>query len=544
MAFVISESGYNYATITDKNKKVIPCATFVYASRGKGKTVFESEIIHYFYRNGYTIISVNDIKDEFEFAHAMFDPYEDYQTSSIKKYGCPSGRIPTKLYHPFSESIPSDEELPLMNIFTLDIKSIQTVDLNYLLETEENTPTIQILERTRDRLKDYEGIHHLQIYAENETEDMEKDLKTKVRFRSLDPTRGFSKSKMGTARQGTDILDCLEPFLNKDYFFAPHNCPSNLDIVKIVKDQKTYHSFVFKYVSNERRRLLITLHIMLEIIKHKDELTHPVLIVCPEISTLLGRKEGGFKSFLADKFSDDIKTSRNKGKGIAFLTDGQTWKFTSPTILAVMDEIFIGKVSSPNELDDIRNKLSLKTKDFDTLKSLEIGQFAMMVKDEGLDEVSLQKIVGFMPPVPNKEVERKFIELYNDYDYPKKKYEEEINNLIKIKTDIIKDVERMVKEENAGKMKRLRSIEEGKEAKIKAKLEQETNKVIKKQEQQKEFDLSTARIWKRMNEEEHITIRSIATQYNTNKTKVADSIKKIKEIESSQNNPEHPQINL
>lgn len=472
----------------------------------------------------------------------MFEPEAEYHVRSLDKFGVPKLKIPTILHHPYTENIPFDKDLPKMNIFTLNVKSLDRTDLQFLAETNENKPSIQIIERILIQLKKYEGIHHLSFYSENETEDMEKDLKSKIRFRSLDSTKGFSKNKLGTAKQGTDILTYLEPFMDKDYFITPEDCSLNLDIVKIMNDQEHYHSFIFKYLKDERKKLFVILHLLLSIYENKDKMKYGVVLYIPELSALIGTKETGFASYLAELIAKTMRLMR--ASNISIVTDSQSWKYSSSSVLSAINDFFIGKIVSMDELESVKTKLGLKAKEFELLKSLEIGQFLMITKDEGLDETSCQKIIGFLPPHAHKEVYQKFSELYIKNGYELIKHIEVKNIMDKIKNDIIKDVLKLVEEENRNKLKRMRNIEEGKEAKIKAKLEAETNKVIKKQEQQKEFDLSTARIWRDLYENEHQSTRKIAEKYNTNHTAVLRAINDLKEIEEKEKNTpksEHPQ---
>lgn len=549
MGHIIQTNGYNYVSIADKKTgKTKSNNIFAYAEPGGGKSTLLEYINYYKYIGGgikekrATIIGLNDKKDEYEMAFSMFEPDEEYHITKLNKYGVPKKAIPTILHHPYSEDIPFEKELPPMHIFTIDIKSIDRPELNFLAETNENKTSIQIIEKVIKELKPYEGILHLNFYAQNETDDTEKDLKSKIRFRSMDERSGFPKTKMGTAKQSMDIQNYLQPFFNEDYIITPHNCPLNIDIVKIANDQEHYHSFIFKYLKDERKKLFVMFHIFLEIIKHKDEFKNPIHIYFPELSGIIGNKETGFASYLAELIANAMRTMRTSGIGIS--ADGQTWKYTNNQILSAINEFFIGKITSMDELEAVKTKLGLKAKEFELLKSIEIGQFLMITKDEGLDETSAQKIIGFMPPHAHKEESIKFIQLYKKNNLPLTKHTDAKNIIEKTRNEIIKDVKTKVEEENKNKLKKLRGIEEEKERKIKAKIEAETNKIIKKQEQQKEFDIATAKIWKKMYEEEHINLRSIATQYNTNHMAIKRAIDKLKEIEKQAQDTNNPPINL
>lgn len=488
MARIDMQDGISRVTLTDENAKVTPQIILVNGGVGSGKSIGSEGIVNYYYRNGYTVISLSDVKDQIEQGFSMFEPKEYYHLENIRRYGSPKGSIPTKLYHPFTFTIPKNHKLPDINFYTFNIKNIMRTDLNFIAESSENKKSIQIIIDTLQKLKNDEGLHHLVYYAENQTESMANLVKTGMRFRSDNPDDFFTKSKIGTEKTSSEITSFFKPFI-VDYNLTPENCPYNLDIKKVMNDQKHYHIFTTKWIKDKKQKQFYILHLLNEIMQNTDYAKHPVLLYIEEIRFLLPQSSEGSIPFLAEEVKNTLTRMRNMGMGFACIMTTQAYRDTHERVIDSCNEIFITKLTSLKEYEFIGKALRLTTQEINLLKSVERGEYVIKAKDEFSDEPSQQKIKLFMPPHAHCEVEYNFFKHYEHY-FPDKMrlYPELFEEMELIKQDIIERVTTLKDKENETKKQTLKKEREGKLDKEKLRLKVEMAKVQGKQTKADEID--------------------------------------------------------
>lgn len=461
---------------------VDPMNILVTGSVGSGKSFCDEEILSMLHDNNYTVISLSDVKDGLEFGFCMFDPKVEWHKRKLRKFGCPQGGKPTKIYHPFSFNLPTNTKLPDINIYTLNIKSLSRIDLGFLAETNENKRSIQIILDTLSKLKKEEGLHHLIFKAEEQTENIANINKAGIKYRSDDPDDFFTRSKIGTEKTSGEMSAYFKQFI-QDYTLTPANCPYNLNIKEIINDQKHYHVFTTKWIKDRRLKTFYILHILQQIIENETYAKYPIALYIGEIRFLTPNKSDGFTSFLAEEMKNTITRMRNMGKGIAIISDTQVYRDVHPAVLDSFNENIFGRISSLKELEFIGKALKLNTADVNLIKSLEVGEFILKVKDEYGDESTLQKVKFYLPPHAHKEQGYSFFEFYA-HEHPEllRTYNKEINDIQKIKDEIIEEVMVLKDKENINKKEIVKLEREEKLDKEKLRIKLQLGKAQKSSE--------------------------------------------------------------
>lgn len=509
MVWIDNSQGIDWVSNTDETTdEPIPTAMLILGDRGAGKSMFSEGVQFFYYKQGFTMITLMDAKDDIEAGFSMFEVEKDYHKRLLRRTGCPMMKIPTIIYHPLTLNIDENKEYPEFNWFSIDIKSLNRIDLGFLAETEKNTTAITILLETIKALKDSDGIHHLVFYADNKTENITNLNKKGIKLRSDKPEDFFSRSKMGTEKTSGEILKYFSPFLD-DYSITPHNYERNLDIVKIINDQKHYHVFTYKHIKDKRLKAFYILHILQEILKHKDEMKYKIMIRIPELKFMLPQKSDGFTVFLAQAVSDMIATMRSNGIGI--ISDTQVMSDTNSIVTNVMNEQYIGKMTSLKEYDYIGKALKLGKTEIDKMKSLRIGEWLCKITSKTSQESKLEKMNAYLPPHAHKEVFEKFEEKYTK-TYPEKmqKIEPIIKELNQLKKKIEEEVHKLVEAENSTKKTIIKQqIRERQKPKGEEKKEVKT---IENLEKKKGLDKA---IWNEWKKEYEIGIEGQSQSYKT-----------------------------
>jgi len=495
----------------------VPMNCLVVATVGAGKSLVGEQIAHFFYRNGYTIISLSDVKDAYEFGFCMFEPTAPYHRRKLHKFGCPIGGVPTKLYHPFTFALPRNTKLPNINFYTLNIKTLTRTDMNFLAESEENKRSIQILLEELQKLKRDDGLHHLIFNAENQTESIANLTKTGMKFRSENSDEFYTRSKQGTEKTSAEMSAYFKPFIDT-YALAPESAPSNLNIVDIMNDQTSYHVFSTRWITDRRLKAFFILHLLQDLINNESHAKHPICIYLEEIRFLTPAGSEGFNKFLAQEIGTTMTRMRNMGRGFAIISTTQIYRAVHTDVLDTFNETVIGRIESKKEREFIGKADRLSTQDTNLLKSLEVGDFVIKTKDEFSDEATLQKVRFYMPPHSHKEQGYSFFEWYaKRFPDKMRTYGDLIDQMRDLKNRITQEVKVLVDAENQRKREAVKKERDERIAKEREKIKaslQKTQKVVEKKDavDEKLQDLIYNE-WKSA-EGKDKSLRSIARKFN------------------------------
>jgi hypothetical protein len=490
MAFWIDNTGgVSRVKCTDQESGgVIPMNLLIVAGVGGGKTLASEQLVNYYHRNKWVVISLSDVKDGVEFGFSMFDPVAPYQVRKLRKFGCPKEAIPTKVYHPFTFDLPKNIKEPDINIYTINIKNLTRIDMGFLSESAENKRSTQIILETIDKMNKSDGLHHMIFNAEAQTESIANLTKSSVKFRSDNADDFFTKTKIGTEKTASEMSAYFKPFI-KDYTLAPADCKYNLNIRQVMNDLEHYHIFTTKWIKDRRLKAFYVLHLLQEIINNETYAKHPICIYLEEIRFLTPNSSDGFSSFLAEELKNTMTRFRNMGKGFAIISTTQVYRDVHPSVIDSFNEIVLGRISSFKEIEFIAKALKFTTQDVNLLKSLDVGEFIIKTKDQYSDEPELQKIKYYMPPHAHKEGGYSWFEFYHKY-HPElmRTYNTEIEYMNETAQRIVDEVTVLKDKENIMKRDAVKMEREQKLDKEKLRMKIQMQKIQKTVEKTDKVD--------------------------------------------------------
>ena len=451
MPYVDTSSGVAVVDYRDrKTGKFLSEQNLIVGSSGIGKGLMMEYLVYLYWMNGYTIISLTDVKNEFEFAEAMFKPKEPYHVNALRKWGCRMQPMDIKIYHPFTLNIPS-YKLPEINFFTFNIKNIGRSELNFIGENETDKTSFKIITNVIENMKKNHGLHHL-LYEIQKNIESDKTQYKGRRLHSLEADEFFVMgSQGGTEKNVGEIVGYFKPFL-KNYMLGSADCPLNLDFKKIVNDQKHYHILTTKWIKDEKMKSFVILFFYNQIVKALEDkdVKYPVCFVIDELGYLCPQKTEGYTVFLSNEFRKRYKTIRSMGHGCASVSTTQVYYDIHEDARSSATCVYIGNVGSNfSDVERMAKALKWRADQVSAIKNLPRGQFICteLIDEDG--EKSFTPIVNFLPPHRHKEERYRFLEDFEE-EYPDrmKDYNLEINQMEALKERIENDVKKIVERDN------------------------------------------------------------------------------------------------
>lgn len=428
----ISYKGRNYLVLKDEYGRINNEQILIVAKSGWGKTLASQGIVEEFHKNGYLVLVIADPKNEFEFAFQMFESKEEYQKKHLNKLGKNHYEKKVKIYHPFTFNLP-ETSLPEMNLFTFSLKDLKKEEWSLIAETGSDRETIRLLLQASQNIGREDGIYGLAHYVQNMIKG-----KTFGGVRKSDPRNFFLEASAGTIKTVSEISTYLQPF-KKDYFLTKDNCPLNLNWEEVLGDKEHYHVFVSKWVSDSKLRDFVVLALLEGIIRNRDYLKSPVVVVIPEIRKLCPFFKEGHKIFLAESIKNALSLMRGSAIGMSSVSDSQVWEDIDQNIRDSATITLLGQIMPGADYEKICKafyfqreiKKWLKNPSYNTDNR---NAFLPL----GLKEEFEEGFVIFMSSSMNKEEKIRFVEEY------KKHYSEKIRKY----SETIKMMDIMYKEEH------------------------------------------------------------------------------------------------
>jgi len=345
-----------FVSLKDEYGKVINEQILVVAKSGYGKGLVLEQFAERFHALGYIVLAVSDPKHEVEFGYQMFEPEERYHLNHLASIGKLPGKQKVKLYHPFTFSIPTNRLLPDMNIFTIPIKSLGRKEWGLISEVSGENETISVLLKASADISNEDGIYSFLHTAQDSIKG-----KSTERKRKADPKNFYLEATSGTFKELTRISNYLRPFKN-NFFLSKQSSSLNLNWKEILNDQESYHVFVSNFIGKKDEKLtdFIVLYLLESILKHKEYLKRPVVIVIPEISILCPFKPEGHKRFLAESVKDTLKVLRSSGRGMSSLLDSQVWNDIDEDVKGSSTQTLLGEFGNAKDIENISKSFLYK----------------------------------------------------------------------------------------------------------------------------------------------------------------------------------------
>jgi hypothetical protein len=544
----IAEDNNTFISPIDKYGKISNQQIFLIAKSSYGKGLTEEGIIEFYHKMGYLVCILSDPKKELELAYQMFEPEEKYHLESLKIArnipaigSCKNpGKHKVIIHHPYSNSIPINRNLPKMDIFTIPIKSLGKEEFDMLAEVHGENDTISVLLKAKAELGKEDGLFEFNDIVRKITTGHKKKEK-------YDWNNWGSISISGTAKERSKVGNITQSFVNHP-FLTKETCSYNIDWKKILNDQEHYHLFASNFIPKDDEKItdFLVLHILESLIRHKDYVKCPVLIVIPEISYQCpyDSKNNGHKDALASSISKALVTIRNMGRGFTSISDTQVLSNVDPRIMAGSTIQIVGELGNNKDVDGFCKDLGLGREIKEQLSKMGTPRCYLV---RGVHDCDIKDgCYWFFPPTAmHKEENYNFEEMYlkhhrkNPEEYPMENYRE-IHQIMNktIKSDLDKWKAKVKKrEEEQEKIEREKeeSKETGKTEAVK-----EVKKEKKEIENKNKLVLMKL-CWERFNDEtldsKERSYRKIAEKLDikSHKTvkKYIDNYKKILEGEQS-----------
>jgi rRNA processing protein Gar1 len=427
---------------------------------------------------------------EIEFGYQMFEPKEKYHLDHLKMASSllgswkTPGRHKVKLYHPFTFDLPINRKLPKMNIFTIPIKSLGRAELGLLSEVHGENDTVSVLLKASEEISNEDGIYGFAHYVQDSVKGKESRKNKRADWKNF----GLEASS-GTMKELSKVSNILRPF-KKHYFLAKQNCEYNLDWKNILTDQEHYHVFVSNFIGRKEEKVtdFIVLYLMESILRNKQYLNNPVLIVIPEISYLCPFRPEGHKEFLSNLIQKNLKTMRSEGRGISTILDTQVFGNVSEEVRGSSTIQFFGELGDIKDVENICKALGYGKNIKEQLSKAEIPRTYLIrgVEDGSADDGGY---LFFYPKAMHCEPEYNFEEMYKEHNkkepetYPLVSYREMYDKMKKM----FSDEEKKIKDKVNRKEKEQEELELKKE-KEKEEKKQEGEKVQETKEKVKEIE--------------------------------------------------------
>jgi len=491
-----------------------------FGAKGSGKTTLCESIIGEFLKQGVTVIAIGDPKKQNELAYGLFEPTEPYHLNELRKVGKPKGKLPLKIYHPFTFNLPRNIKMYPMQYYTISIKCLSREIYKFILETVFDNLHIRYLVNILPQLNDKDNLWDLLHKIQNMHIGKRKGDKFQYNKNLFNVLRSEGKHK--------NIEELASYFIDfkTNYFLNSDKHPMNLDMLKICNDNKHVHFFSTTYVNDAKMEALLAMILFDMIIQNQHHINKKLLIYFPELKNTFPLKAKGFYSQLEDYFAKKLNLIRSSGIGISFLGDTQTISDVNEAISQNFDIGLIGHVTSPKDLASLSKIFKI---DVYTIRNLlsrnKKGEFSVL----GIEEN--QTFRALMPSHMHCEEEYQFYNMYKKIMPEKMNYEhrdiyEAIRNEFKsyddkTEKDVIKFLDK-IKMENEAKKEKKNSKKE-----IKIKTDEIVEKAKKKVNETKE---KLKQLVYEAKVKEDLSFRKLSQKFGINKVTAKRYYLEMKEI--------------
>ena len=330
------------------------------AQTGGTKTMAIERFVEEHFKVGQIIVYIESAKSNLEAGFCGFEPTRKYHLDKLIFQGEQPSKKQFKIYH-LNNNIPTFKEIPEMKIWTMNIKRFDRLLTSFLFENATETSSLSILNTTINRLKKDEGFFDLVLKLKKGNLKKKDDL--------------FDLESKASSININTILNFLGRFKD-NAIIMPENFNSNLDVSKILQDQKSYHIFSNRYINDVKIRDLSTLYLLNEIRKAKAEgkIKQEILIVLDEIKTISPQNPlYDFQKILNKLLTEILSVCRSLG--IKIVGASQQYNEIDSAVRQSFSDIVLGKTTALQELDTISRIANLQSWERDKIMRLEPNQF-------------------------------------------------------------------------------------------------------------------------------------------------------------------------
>lgn len=446
----------NYLKLDKKEQEF----TFFYAKSGYGKTLAVESLIEEYFNLGYTVLILNDVKDTFEMANAMFSPTEKYHLDHLNKIGKEVQTKNVKIFHPFTFRIPKNKPLPEIEFYGFSLKDIGRFSWSMLSESRNESETVRLLMNASETLSSSGGLYE---FLHNVEENV-IGKKEKNRLKA-DPKLFNLKVTSSSAKGLKQVASFLLPF-KRDYFLVPNNSNIKLDWKEILNDNKSYHLFSTKWIKDPKIKNFVILTLLEEIVDNIDNAHKPLLIVINEIRFLTPEYPmEGYQDFIIYAIMKRFSVLRNMGDyGVSGIFDSQVWKDTNSNVKSCSTRNFYGELGSADDLEKLSKANKYKRDVTDQLRKMDARNNYLMhgSEDEG-------QFTFWFPGHAHAEENTTFFQQYKLYFPDKLRNYSKLYDMMQkeIKEEDRKSRQKVLKQEKEEEIEKEKSMKEKESSKAK-----------------------------------------------------------------------------
>lgn len=403
----IFESKYNAQGVsyTPSNDMVLFCSV-----SGYGKTLAVERTAYEYWRNGFTVINLTDVKLNFETCFPMMPNViiPEFHKYKLERQGEEAIQIPMKIYHPFSFNIPNRKHLPKINFFTMPLTKLKREHFSFLSETHTSSESVKLMLNATSKLKTDEGIYAF-VHLINSLIEDKSSIYHGKKVKKINKEFFTTATTSGTLKDIQNIQSLFIPF-KQDYFLSNDTCKLNIDFRKLINEQNNYHCLTYKWLKDEKMQYFTILCFLIGIDSALEYAKHPVVIVIDEIRKLVPDKATGYKDFLAEIIKNLLSTVRNKGKGVSVICGSQVFFDIEEDVRNSFTEPFFGRLP-PQDIERLSKIHSWNQQDRRMMTTMKKNHF------HRLGDADIKEYTLLFPPHAHKEPKFNFFEMYHKY-YP------------------------------------------------------------------------------------------------------------------------------
>lgn len=521
----VEEKEYTGISIFDETGKIDNEMMLIIQRAGGGKSLASESILEEFHDNGYIVISLTDVKDEWELCYSMFEPQAKYHLNILKREGKSPTKKKVEIYHPFTFNIPKTN-LPKLNLFTIPLKSLDRQKLSFIGETDSETDSVRLLQDGIESLQKNSNIYDLIHHVQRKARTIRKKHFGKEIVQADKDTFFLETSQKGTMTNVSEIASWFKPFL-KDYFLTPDDFKLNLDVEKIFNNQESYHCLSTNWIKDEKRKYFTIFCFFDEIMKNIQKSKYPICFLIEEVAKLTPYKSEGFKKFLANYLRDKLLTMRSKGRGCSALMTSQVFFDIDEKLREKASQVFFGNLKGVADIDRIAKGLKLRGDPVEQLRTMARNEYLMMGEEEN------GAFRFLFPSHCHAEPRYNFIEMYSKFYRDRMtKYSDVIDEVKVHLKEIEKHYQLKVQEESKRKISEAK--DEFEKASSKEKVEKELLEIKQKIKDRSDMsrDEKINQCLELRKKEPNISVRKIAEILGISKSTVNEYFKIVKQREN------------
>lgn len=492
MVRIIKHQNNDFIVLTKQNFQGLICS-----ESGCGKTLAIERFMYNMIKEKCLVIVINDQKNLSELAFCQFSEkyMSRFHKQQLNRYKLTPERIPVKIYHPFSFSIPK-HKIPEMKICTISIMDLQDSEYLFLLESDVDKTNLDILKNAQAKMKKTDTWYEYADLINQEATKMEKKIGKDTFFLRDNSTFGFKNVASGNIKNIGSLYGTFYRF-KQHYFLQSEDHWMNIDWNEFFDNPNEIKFISTRYINDEKIKNFFQLYILNSIVRKRELCKYRILVVMDELKDLSPHTDKrGFKQVLSTQISRHLNTNF-RSNNISSISTSQTICGLDKTLLAnnVFTFLLIGKIIGSKDKELLREIYQFEKDELQQIHNMPKNRFTSIGLEYGNSESLIVRggFAAIFPPHVHCEPGYRY-----DYIFAQEFPDKMINysDIIKRMQEEMKVKEKQIAEENKTFLHELREKhEEKKTKKTESKAEEKLKNI--RQRQKEEIKQRNQRIYEK-----------------------------------------------